>query len=96
MESHLFELHITNRSDAHKERAQLFFYCTHQEPTPNLQHGFALEIDQSFLDKIDNVSVTNLRGCKALFITICSSEKTYLHLAAIQVLGLPMMSATQS
>lgn len=95
-ESHLFELRIKNRSDTNKERAQFLFYCTHQEPTPNLQHGFPVEIDQSFLDKRDTVSVTNLRGCKARYITIFSPEKTYLHFAAIQVLGLPLMPSAQS
>ena len=96
MESHLFELRITNRSDAHKERAQLLFYCTHQEPTHNLQQGLPVEIDQNFFDESDNVSVTNLRGCTARYITIFSPEKTYLYFAAVKVLGLQIMSSAQS
>jgi hypothetical protein len=88
-ESHLFELHITNRSDTYKERARFLFYCTHQEPTPNLEHGFPVEIDQSFLDKSGEVSVTKLSGRKARYLTIFTPDKTYLHFSAVRVFGLP-------
>lgn len=88
-ECRLFELHIANRSNACQERARCLFYCAHNEPTPNLKQGLPVTVDEAFLKQIDHISVTDLRGCQARYLTIFSPEKTHLHFAAVKILGLP-------
>jgi hypothetical protein len=91
-ESRLFELRITNRSDTCRERAQCLFYCVHDDPTPNLQRGFPVTLDEAFLSPSNQISVTDLRGCQARYLTIFSSETTHLHFAEVKVLGLPLQA----
>jgi hypothetical protein len=84
----LFELRITNRTDACRERARCLFYCLHNEQKPDLHQGFAVTVDEAFLTKPDQISVTDLRGTQARYVTIFSPENTFLHFSAIQILGI--------
>lgn len=85
----LFELHIANRTNACQERARCLFYCFHNEPKPDLGQGFPVAVDEAFLTKADQMSVTDLRGAKARYVTIFSPEKTMLHFSAVQIFGAP-------
>lgn len=85
----LFELHIANRTNACQERARCLFYCFHNEPKPDLGQGFPVAVDEAFLTKADQMSVTDLRGAKARYVTIFSPEKTMLHFSAVQIFGTP-------
>ncbi|WPL15231.1 hypothetical protein Thiowin_00114 [Thiorhodovibrio winogradskyi] len=88
-EATLFELHIANRTKFCQERARCLFYCLHKEPKQNLHQGFPVVIDEAFLTKVDQISVTDLRGARARYVTIFSPEKTLLHLSSVQILGVP-------
>lgn len=86
-ECSLFELHIKNRSNACKERARCLFYCAHNETKPDLGKGLPVTVDKAFLKAADHVSVTNLRGYQARYLTIFSPENTWLHFSAVKVYG---------
>jgi len=86
-ESLLFELRITNRSDACRDRAHCLFYCLHQKPDTNFHQGFPIAVDEKFLTKADQISVTDLRGCQSRYVTIFSPAETYLHFSSVQILG---------
>ena len=86
-ECRLFELLIRNRSNVCQERARCLFYCALNALKPDLSQGFPVSIDESFIKISHHISVTNLRGCQARYLTIFSPEKTLLHLAAVKIFG---------
>jgi len=85
----LFELRITNRTDSCLERAYCLYYCIHDNPEPNLHQGFPVFVGERFLTKANQVSVTDLRGCHARYLTIYSPVTTILHFSAVQIMGVP-------
>jgi hypothetical protein len=86
-EHRLFELRIKNRTDLCKDRARFLFYNAHHEPVLKDLKGFPVVVDSNFLTQVNAVSITDLRGCRARYLTIFSAEETFLHLSMIQILG---------
>lgn len=96
VDSLLFELRIVNRTDTCRERASCLFYCLHNEQKPDLHQGFPVVVNKAFLTKTNQISVTDLRGARARYVTIFSPEKTFLHLASIQILGVVQQESRDS
>jgi hypothetical protein len=86
-EHRLFELRIKNRTDMCKDRARFLFYNAHHEAVLKNLKGFPVAVDSNFLTETNTVSITDLRGCRARYLTIFSPEETFLHLSMIQILG---------
>ncbi|MEA3640879.1 MAG: FkbM family methyltransferase [Lamprobacter sp.] len=86
-EHRLFELRIKNRSDICRDRARFLFYTTHHEPAPSILQGFPIAVDEAFLTQPNAISMTELRGCVARYLSIFSSDSTFLHFSMIQIMG---------
>jgi hypothetical protein len=83
----LFELRISNRTDGCEERARYLYYCLHNDQKADLHKGLPVVMEDSFLDKSHQESLTKLQGIRARYVTIFSPINTFLHFSAVKIFG---------
>lgn len=79
---------VLNRTDICRDRARFLSYVVHSTPRSNLNDGRPLRLDLDTRPAAHPVTtpVPQLRG---RYVTLFTPERTALHLAAIEILGLP-------